>query len=168
MNTPAESRPPARRKSVLSKSVLRKSVLQPAALPTSVPRTIGRLPLGAFLLLAGISHLTVSRMAFRAQVPPWLPLDTDFVVVASGIVEITLGLALILLARRRVLVGLVVAVFFLLILPGNISQLVTQTDSFGLNSDLSRGIRLLFQPILVIWALWSTGAWKSIRASRSG
>ncbi|MBG6107467.1 putative membrane protein [Frigoribacterium sp. CG_9.8] len=162
MTPPAESRPPA-----LRKSVLLKSVLQPSALRTSVPRTIGRLLLGAFLLLAGISHLTVSRVAFRAQVPPWLPLDTDFVVVASGIVEITLGLALVLLARRRVLVGLVVAVFFLLILPGNISQLVTQTDSFGLNSDLSRGIRLLFQPILVIWALWSTGAWKAIRASRS-
>ncbi|MBC7402909.1 MAG: hypothetical protein H7279_07005 [Microbacteriaceae bacterium] len=134
---------------------------------SSVPRTIGRLLLGAFLLLAGISHLTVSRVAFRAQVPPWLPVDTDLVVVVSGIVEIALGLSLGLLARRQVIVGLIVAVFFLLVLPGNISQLVTHTDSFGLNTDLSRGIRLLFQPLLVVWALWCTGAWKMIRNRRA-
>ncbi|QNE47559.1 hypothetical protein F1C58_12050 [Glaciihabitans sp. INWT7] len=129
----------------------------------SIPRTIGRLLLAAFLLLAGVSHLTFSRIAFRAQVPEWLPVDPDFVVIASGVVEITLGLCLVLLTRRRVIVGIVVAVFFLLVFPGNISQLVTHTDSFGLDTDLARGIRLLFQPLLVAWALWSTGAWKWIR-----
>ena len=129
----------------------------------SVARTAGRLLLGAFLLLAGISHLTVSRVAFRAQVPRWVPVDADFVVLSSGVVEITLGLALLLLVRRRVIVGVIVAVFFLLVFPGNISQLVTHTDSFGLNTDLARGIRLLFQPLLVVWALWSTGAWTAIR-----
>lgn len=134
---------------------------------SSVPRTVGRFLLGGFLLLAGISHLTVSRVAFRAQVPTWLPVDTDLVVVASGIVEIVLGLSLVLLARRRVIVGLVVAVFFLLVFPGNISQLVTHTDSFGLNTDLARGIRLLFQPLLVVWALWCTGAWMAIRNRRA-
>jgi len=134
---------------------------------SSVPRAVGRFLLGGFLLLAGISHLTVSRVAFRAQVPTWLPVDTDLVVVASGIVEIVLGLSLVLLARRRVIVGLVVAVFFLLVFPGNISQLVTHTDSFGLNTDLARGIRLLFQPLLVVWALWCTGAWMAIRNRRA-
>ena len=134
--------------------------------PTSIPRLIGRLVLGAFLLFAGISHLAWNREAFLAQVPTWLPLEGDFVVIASGLVEITLGLALLLLARRQVQVGWVVALFFLAIFPGNISQFVTATDSFGLNSDLARGIRLLFQPLLVAWALWSTGAWRAWRASR--
>ena len=133
----------------------------------SLPRTIGRLLLGGFLLFAGISHLTVSRLAFRAQVPRWLPIDADFVVVASGVVEIALGLSLILLVRRRVIVGVVVAIFFLLVFPGNISQVLTHTNSFGLDSDLSRGIRLLFQPLLVIWALWATGAWTAMRARRT-
>jgi uncharacterized membrane protein len=133
----------------------------------SVPRTIGRLLLGVFLLSAGFSHLTFSRVAFRAQVPEWMPLDADFIVVASGIVEIALGLSLLLLARRQVIVGVVVAVFFLLVFPGNISQLVTHTDSFGLNTDLARGIRLLFQPLLVVWALWSTGAWTAMRQPRA-
>ena len=133
----------------------------------SLPRTIGRLLLGGFLLFAGISHLTVSRLTFRAQVPLWLPIDADFVVVASGVVEIALGLSLILLVRQRVIVGVVVAIFFLLVFPGNISQLLTHTNSFGLDSDLSRGIRLLFQPLLVIWALWATGAWTAMRARRT-
>ena len=134
----------------------------------SVARTAGRLLLGAFLLLAGISHLTVSRLAFRAQVPRWVPVDADFVVVGSGIVEIVLGLALLLLARRQVIVGVIVAVFFLLVFTGNISQLVTHTDSFGLNTDTDRAIRLIFQPLLVLWALWSTGAWRAWRARRTG
>ena len=115
----------------------------------SVPRMIGRVALGAFLLLAGISHLTWNRTAFLAQVPPWLPLGGDFVVIASGVVEIALGAALLVLTRLRIQVGWVVAAFFLVIFPGNVSQFVTRTDSFGLNSDLSRGIRLAFQPLLI-------------------
>ena len=123
-------------------------------------RTLGRIALGAFLLTAGVSHLTTARQAFQAQVPTWLPMDANLVVVLSGIVEIALGLSLIVVfGRYRLLVGLAVALFFIAIFPGNISQFVTATDSFGLNTDLARGIRLLFQPLLVIWALWSTRAW---------
>ena len=128
-------------------------------------RTASRLTLGAFLVLAGVSHLGWSREAFYAQVPPWLPLDRDFIVVASGLVEITLGAGLLLL-RRRAELGWVVAAFFVAVFPGNISQFATGTDSFGLNSDQSRGIRLLFQPLLVVWALWSTGAWRDWRHAR--
>jgi uncharacterized membrane protein len=133
---------------------------------TTILRTVFRVVLGAFLLMAGISHLTVNREAFLAQVPTWLPLEGDLVVVASGIVEIILGAALLALGRFRVQVGWIVAAFFVAIFPGNISQLVTQTDSFGLNTDLDRTVRLLFQPVLVIWALWSTGAWRAWRQSR--
>jgi uncharacterized membrane protein len=141
---------------------------RPATRPhRSLLRLLSQLALGAFLLLAGISHLTVNREAFQAQVPAWVPLDTDLVVVLSGIAEITLGIALTVLQRWRVQVGWIVAFFFVAIFPGNISQFVTATDSFGLNSDLSRGIRLLFQPLLVLWALWSTGAWQAWRTSRA-
>ena len=134
---------------------------------TSVARHVARIVLGAFLVAAGVSHLTVNRTAFLAQVPEWLPLPGDFIVVASGVVEIVLGLALLVLWRYRVPVGWLVAAFFVAIFPGNVSQFVTETDSFGLNSQLSRGIRLLFQPLLVLWALWSTGAWASYRAGRA-
>jgi uncharacterized membrane protein len=142
------------------------NLLAPQKQRTTILRTASRLILGAFLLLAGIGHLTVARQAFLAQVPTWLPLEGDFVVVASGLVEILLGAALLALGRHRVQVGWIVAAFFVAIFPGNISQLVTQTDSFGLNTDLDRSIRLLFQPVLVLWALWSTGAWRAWREAR--
>lgn len=126
-------------------------------------RTIARRLLGVFLLFAGLSHLFWARDTFRAQVPEWLPLDVTFVVVASGVVEIALGAALIALTRHRVVVGWVVAAFFVAVFPGNVNQLVTHTDAFGLDSDLSRWLRLPFQPLLIAWALWSTDAWQHRR-----
>ncbi len=125
-----------------------------------IVQAVFRILLGVFLFFAGISHLTVARTEFLAQVPDWLPLDGNFVVVLSGIVEIALGLALIFWVKRRVLVGLAAAVFFILIFPGNISQYVNRIDAFGLNTDQARFNRLFFQPVLVLWALWSTGAWR--------
>ena len=122
-------------------------------------RHAARYLLGAALIYAGVGHFTFSRLAFQAQVPPWLPLDPDFVVLASGAVEIALGLGLIFVARYRKQIGWLTAAFFLAIFPGNISQYLTQTDAFGLNTDESRAIRLLFQPLLIFWALWATGPW---------
>lgn len=130
-------------------------------------KTIARILLGSFLMFAGLSHLFWAREAFRAQVPSWVPLDADFVVLASGVVEIALGLALVVLVRRRVALGWIVAAFFVAVFPGNISQFLTHSDAFGLDTDAARGIRLLFQPILVAWALWCTGAWAAWRLRRS-
>jgi uncharacterized membrane protein len=130
---------------------------------TSWPRTIARVLLGAALLLAGTGHLTFQRLEFTAQVPRWLPLDPDFVVLASGVVELLLGASLVLLGRWRVLVGVVVAAFFVAIFPGNINQYVHGISAFGLDTDRARFVRLFFQPLLVLWALWSTGAWRALR-----
>ncbi len=124
-------------------------------------KTLLQLLLGAFLTSAGISHLGSNRTEFLAQVPTWLPLNGDFVVVASGIVEITLGISLIttifILTQYRKQVGITVAIFFILIFPGNINQYVNKIDAFGLDTDQKRLIRLFFQPLLVIWALWAGG-----------
>jgi uncharacterized membrane protein len=129
-------------------------------------KAIARYLLGAALIYAGVGHLTFSRTEFQAQVPPWVPLDADFVVLASGAVEIALGLGLVFIARYRKQIGWLTAAFFLAIFPGNISQYLTQTDAFGLNSDEARAIRLLFQPLLMLWALWATGALASTRPSK--
>ena len=124
---------------------------------------LARTLLGAALTYAGITHLTTNRKEFLAQVPTWVPLDADFVVVASGVVEILLGLSLIIFIKHQVKIGWITAAFFVAIFPGNISQYVNGIDAFGLDSDRARLIRLFFQPLLVIWALWCTGAWKSYR-----
>jgi uncharacterized membrane protein len=112
--------------------------------------------LGLTLCYTGVLHLTSKRSEFQAQVPSWLPLDPDFVVIASGIVEILLGIALITLWKFRKQVGIATAIFFLLIFPGNVWQYLDGIDAFGLDTDTERGVRLLFQPVLVLWALWST------------
>ena len=128
-------------------------------------RLIGRLVLATILLVAGIGHFR-STAEFTAQVPPWMPAP-EVVVYVSGVVELVLGLAVLALTRQRVLVGWIVAAFFVVIFPGNISQFVTQTDAFGLDSDAARFVRLLFQPALVWLALWSTGAWQAFRDRRA-
>jgi uncharacterized membrane protein len=121
-------------------------------------RTIARWLLGGILLVAGVAHLTSQRDDFQAQVPSWFPLDDDVVVLVSGVVELALGAALIALHRHRVLVGVIVAVFFVAVFPGNIAQWTEGTDAFGLDTDSKRFVRLLFQPVLVAWAAWATGA----------
>ena len=122
--------------------------------------------LGAALAYAGIKHLTTSRTEFQVQVPTILKSQADFVVLASGVVEIFLGIALADLWKFRLQTGIITAIYFVLIFPGNISQYINHTDAFGLDSDTARFVRLLFQPLLVLWALWATGAWSKYRQSR--
>ena len=130
-------------------------------------KVVARLPqmvLGFALAYAGVGHLTTSRQEFQAQVPTVLKDYADFVVLASGVVEIALGVGLIALWKYRVQLGWIVAAFFVAIFWGNISQYVNGVDAFGLNSDRARLIRLFFQPLLVMWALGSTGAWRAWRS----
>ncbi|MGB1696857.1 MAG: DoxX family protein [Thermoplasmatota archaeon] len=127
-------------------------------------KTAAKLLLASFLFYAGTAHLTHARAEFQAQVPSWSPLDADLVVVLSGIVELLLG-TLLFLPRNEVQMGWITAAFFVVIFPGNVWQYIDGVDAFGLDTDGKRLIRLFFQPVLVAWALWSTGAWKEWRGS---
>lgn len=140
------------------------STLLAPAPPSTSARSIGRTLLGAMLTFAGISHLTFARKDFRAQVPRALPFSEDFTVVASGFVEIALGLSLIFTSKRRAPVGLVAASFFTAVFPGNIAQFLNRRSAFGLDTDKKRFVRLFMQPPLVAWALWSTDALRMARA----
>ncbi len=120
-------------------------------------RTIVRLVLGAAMVGAGVAHLTVAREEFQAQVPSWFPVDEDLTVLASGAVEIGLGAAFAALPRRRRLAGGLLAAFFVVIFPGNIAQYVESKDAFGLDTDTKRLVRLFFQPVLVLGALYGGG-----------
>lgn len=112
------------------------------------------------MILAAVGHLTFQRQEFQAQVPEWIPLSKDIVVILSGIVEFALGFGMVFLSKHKVKIGIALAIFYVLIFPGNIAQYVNRTDAFGLDTDQKRLFRLFFQPILILWALWSTGALK--------
>ncbi|HXB44387.1 MAG TPA: hypothetical protein VNV85_10040 [Puia sp.] len=119
-----------------------------------------RILLGAFMVLAAIGHFTFRRLEFQAQVPNWVPFSKNLIVILSGIVELVLGLSLIFWKKERISIGIALALFYILVFPGNIAQYTNGINAFGLNSDKARLIRLCFQPVLVMWALWSTGALK--------
>jgi uncharacterized membrane protein len=118
-----------------------------------------RIALGAFLLTAGIGHLTFLRRDFRAQVPDWVPLPVDATVVLSGVAEVAIGTSLILVAGpQQAVLGQLTAAFFAAVFPGNVSQWLNRRDAFGLDTDNKRLARLFFQPLLIYWALASTRA----------
>lgn len=130
-------------------------------------RSAARVVLGGALIFAGVGHLTFARTDFQAQVPDWVGIDKNVVVILSGLVEVALGAALIIVRRRRSLLGLAAGLFFIAVFPGNISQFVDGDDAFGLNSDGARRTRLIFQPVLVAWAWWSTNAFAALRIRRA-
>ena len=125
-----------------------------------------RIALGVFMLLAGIGHLVFVRETFQVQVPDWVPFSKDFVVLASGVVEICFGLAMVFLVKKKEYVGLILAIFYVLVFPGNIHQYTEHLDGFGLNTDAKRLGRLFFQPVLIFLTLYSTDGWKLLKKNK--
>ena len=130
---------------------------------TNTIQNLARIALGFIMVFAAVGHFTFLRQEFQAQVPDWIPISNDVVVIISGIFELALGLGMIFWTQQQVSIGLALATFYILIFPGNIAQYVNRTDAFGLDTDQARLIRLFFQPVLVLWALWSTGALRYLR-----
>ena len=126
--------------------------------PVSRAQDVARKALGSFLLVTGTGHLTFARRQYQVQVPPWMPGDPDTVVLASGVVELAVGAATLALPRKRVLMGRILAALFVAVFPGNVAQYTHRRDGLGMDTDTKRLVRLPFQPLLVAWALWSTGA----------
>lgn len=136
---------------------------------TTLTQNIFRLLLALFMVYAGFSHLTFSRIDFQAQVPDWIPFSKDLIVLLSGIVEIILGLGLAFWTKKRTTFAWLLALFFILVFPGNIAQYLDAKDAFGaLDSDRARFIRLFFQPVLIVWALWSAGLLKTLKQHTNG
>lgn len=125
-----------------------------------VARDIARWSLAGLLAVAGASHLSWGRRGYRIVVPDWATrlttLDKDAIVVASGAVEIMLGGALIALPRDQRTIGALVALFFVAVFPGNVHQWQTGRSAPLMRTDRARFVRLLLQPALIAWALWST------------
>jgi len=133
---------------------------------TTIVQNIFRVLLGSIMLYIGIAHLSFKRIEFQAQVPTWLTTNEgvmDLVVLISGYIEIAFGVLMILGGKLKIKTGIALGIFYVLIFPGNINQYINEIDSLRLDSDNKRLIRLFFQPLLVLWAFWSTGALKYLK-----
>ena len=133
---------------------------------TTIIQNIFRVLLGSIMLYIGIAHLSFRRIEFQAQVPTWLTTNEgmmDLVVLISGYIEIAFGILMILGRKLKIKTGIALGIFYVLIFPGNINQYINEIDSLRLDSDNKRLIRLFFQPLLVLWAFWSTGALKYLK-----
>lgn len=131
--------------------------LGPLETPQTLLRRLLRWALAGFLAVAGTGHF-LRPDDFLQQVPPYLPAP-EFLVAASGVAELALALALVVLPRHRRMVGFLVALFFLAVLPGNIAQYTEARDAFGLDSDAARLTRLVLHPLLLLWATTAGDLW---------
>jgi uncharacterized membrane protein len=132
-------------------------------LKTTFTQNFFRIFLGLIMIYIGIAHLTFRRVEFQAQVPVWITQNENFIdiiVIVSGYIEIIFGVTLIFLKKYKSYIGIALAIFFILIFPGNINQYIYEIDALRLDSNEKRFYRLLFQPVLVLWALWSSGGLK--------
>ena len=117
--------------------------------------------LALFLVCAGTAHFVIKE-EFINLVPMWMPVDYGIVVVVSGVLEIALGIMLFTMPKKSIALGWIIAAYFALIFPGNITQYMQQRDALGLNTDQLRMIRLFFQPVFIAWSVWATGAWDNL------
>ena len=127
---------------------------------TNTLQNMIRILLGLTMIYVGIGHLTFLLIDFQAQVPSWLTTRKDLIdliIITSGIIEIILGLLMFVGGKLKVKTGISLAIFNILIFPGNINQYVNEINAFSLNTETSRFLRLLFQPILILLALFSSG-----------
>jgi len=125
-------------------------------------QTISRLLLGLFMIIVGISHLTAQGEEFQLLIPAWLNtpyISANAIVIGSGVIEILLGIGILFFLKYSVRLGILLALFFILIFPSNWEQYTHDINAFGLDTDQKRLFRLFLQPLLILWALWSTRAW---------
>lgn len=123
----------------------------------ALSQQVARFSAGAGLAFAGVAHLTFARRGFRAQVPPWMPMDADDVIMLSGAVEVALGAGLITVPKHRRPLAGITAAFLAGVFPGNVSQYINRVDGLGLDTDGKRFVRLFFQPLMCAVALHAGG-----------
>jgi uncharacterized membrane protein len=123
----------------------------------AIARTVLRVVLAGAMITIGVLHFT-NPTPFVRIMPPWLPAPL-WLVWLSGAAEIALGILLLVpdtrarwLARWG-LVALYVAVF-----PANLHMALTgaQLDPENPLPAWAAWLRLPFQALFILWALWVT------------
>lgn len=119
-------------------------------------RTILRLLLVAAYLVAGVLHVAVPK-PFLGITPSWVPYPEQ-VIALTGLCEIAGSIGL-LVPRTRWWAGVMLAAYAVCVYPANVKHAVDFVEhgrgGLGLGYHIPR---LLFQPVIVWWALFAGGA----------
>lgn len=122
--------------------------------PVSLSRIVLRWVLGLAYLAVGIIHLRSPR-GFVAITPSWVP-DVPLVIALTGMAEIAGAVALLLVPQLRKAAAIGLALYAICVFPANINQAIHDIPVSGQHLGWwYHGPRLLFQPVLVWWALWA-------------
>ena len=127
-------------------------------------RAILRLLLAAIYLAAGGLHLAAADK-FLVIMPPVIPFPRA-VVIFTGLCEAAGAIGLVLKPTRR-LAGLMLAIYAFCVWPANIYQALWHVRAPPLpDSWWYHGPRLVFQPVLIWWALFAGGLldWPFVKA----
>ena len=112
---------------------------------------------GVFMFVSGYGHLFLAAEEIELLVPAWSPISPKAMVIVTGYIEITIGLAFIFLRSKIHIVGWILVVFLILVFPGNLYQYSNEIDAFGLNTPGKRLARLFLQPFIILWVLYVSG-----------
>ena len=123
----------------------------------STPKRVLLYAMSAFYVFAGFSHV-MNPAFFVAIMPPDLP-GPDWLVLVSGLIEITLGVYL-LEPRTRVLAAWGVIALLIAVYPANIHAALHNvgppSGEPGSGNAVVNWVRLPFQAVFVAWAWWYT------------
>ncbi|KQS03548.1 hypothetical protein ASG11_04165 [Sphingomonas sp. Leaf357] len=116
-------------------------------------RTTLRWLLAAIYLIAGIAHLSIPHPFLRIT-PAWVPFPKT-VIALTGICEVAGAIAL-LTTRLRWWAGVLLAAYAVCVYPANVKHAIDQVlVARELHSLWYHVPRLLFQPVVVWWALFA-------------
>ena len=119
---------------------------------SSTTRAAMRWLLAAFYAAAGMAHLWVADKLL-AITPSWVPFAPQLIFI-TGLCELAGALALVTEPLRR-WAGFALAAYAICVWPANFKHAIDGVDlPYIANSWLYHGPRLLFQPVLVWWALY--------------
>jgi uncharacterized membrane protein len=111
--------------------------------------------LAAFYVAAGVGHLWAPDKLL-AITPSWVPFATQIILV-TGICEIAGAVALVTKPLRW-WAGIALALYALCVWPANIKHAIDGIDLPPIpNSWFYHGPRLALQPVIIWWALYSSG-----------
>ncbi len=119
-------------------------------------RTVARGVLATAFLAAGVIHL-LAPAPFLSILPPWAPWPGPLIAL-TGLAEIAGAIGLCVPRLRRA-AGLGLALYAACVFPANIQHAINDLSlAHPVLGWAYHGPRLLFQPVIVWWALWSGGA----------